>query len=733
MAFHPTEPLLAAGSYFAPLVQVRDWRHRPGGRFPATPVRIGWRGLASGRRNVGCLLRPRDPTLRPPTGQPYRTFESGEPGGTLAFNPTGDRLARLPWAGTTQLFDVGTGRLLFQSNTMQHFPGASRRVTAGSLRDFRRASSGFGKSGRAGSCASWNEASYLASHGAMHRSAPMASSWRWAGLMACGSSSWTVVVNWPAFPLSAAYGQHSSRETARCSPYRKRAWCAGPFASERRARGLSARPQRLLPVRGSVIDQSQDGGVTVVGCRATGLQEEYSGGWILHRNRPADPIRIDAGCDLWQVVVSPDGRWVVTAAGSLVKLWEAQSGKFVRQIQREAGVLHFSPDGKWLAGADAGYLLAAETWERGPRIGSCGSFAPSGELMAIYTGIGIALVESKTGRELARLDDPYGDASSVVCFTPDGRGLLTRASGAVPGLRLWDLALLREELGEIGLDWGGAPGLPLPATPRRRKSASASVELGDQPLLRKELDPRLAITIYSVALAFQPLSADAYFRRGLARADLFEPRLACADFSMFLALAPSNHARRAEALFRRSNHYLTLGDQKARRADLLELARLDLSSARWISRLPYVLHREAEKVLAEPAEERELENALLLAQKAAELQPNDPAVRHTLGSGYFRLQRHHDVLKVLEPEVIDGAPHTGADLYMLAVSYHHAEQRTKSRYCYERATSWQAKNERFLTERERSELRALRVMAEGLITASAAADRQASETGTPRY
>lgn len=79
--------------------------------------------------------------------------------------------------------------------------------------------------------------------------------------------------------------------------------------------------------------------------------------------------------------------------------------------------------------------------------------------MAIYTGIGIALVESKTGRELARLDDPYGDASSVVCFTPDGRGLLTRASGAVPGLRLWDLALLREELGEIGLDWGGAPWL----------------------------------------------------------------------------------------------------------------------------------------------------------------------------------------------------------------------------------------------------------------------------------
>ena len=70
---------------------------------------------------------------------------------------------------------------------------------------------------------------------------------------------------------------------------------------------------------------------------------------------------------------------------------------------------------------------------------------------------------------------------------------------------------------------------------------------------------------------------------------------------------------------------------------------------------------------------------------------------------------------------------------MLAVSYHHAEQRTKSRYCYERATSWQAKNERFLTERERSELRALHVMAEGLITASAATDRQASETGTPRY
>ena len=177
-------------------------------------------------------------------------------------------------------------------------------------------------------------------------------------------------------------------------------------------------------------------------------------------------------------------------------------------------------------------------------------------------------------------------------------------------------------------------------------------------------------------------------------------------------MAAGTHARRAEALFRRSNSYRTLGDQRAQRADLLELARLDLGHVRWIGRLPSVLHHEAEKALAGPAEERELENALLLAQKAAELRPDDPALRHTLGSAYFRLHRHKDALRVLEPQVIDGAPHTGSDLYMLAVSYHYAGQRSKSRPCYDRATDWQAKNERILTDRERNELRALRIMAE---------------------
>src|SRR5262249_46956764 len=160
--------------------------------------------------------------------------------------------------------------------------------------------------------------------------------------------------------------------------------------------------------------------------------------------------------DVRFVAVSPDGRWVATGShsGGGVKVWEAATGRLVQSWPRDGleMLAHFSPDGRRLA--CLGQLREVETWKPGPKIGGVAmrAFSPDGGLLAVLDPSGtIRLLDPATGDERARLEDPYQDHPKWFAFTPDGTRLVTTSDDSKT-IHVWDLALIRRQLRDLGLD-----------------------------------------------------------------------------------------------------------------------------------------------------------------------------------------------------------------------------------------------------------------------------------------
>jgi WD40 repeat protein len=224
-------------------------------------------------------------------------------------------------------------------------------------------------------------------------------------------------------------------------------------------------PQRLpLPV-GQGLGQSRDGRVIVSSSRKVNVEEPHAGSYILHADRPDQPIRLEPGVDVGYIAVSPDGRWVVTVLHRVheAKVWDARDGQLVKKLADSgAGFPRFSPDSRWLSTAlDGGRLFATETWEPGRRLGGVGTFSPDGTIVAVPAEI-----------------------------SPDGTRLIVSTWDRVDRrFRVWDLRLIRRQLAEMGLDWAAPPyppadpdgpvfvpkvevqfgELPQPALPRSKK------------------------------------------------------------------------------------------------------------------------------------------------------------------------------------------------------------------------------------------------------------------------
>jgi len=81
------------------------------------------------------------------------------------------------------------------------------------------------------------------------------------------------------------------------------------------------------------------------------------------------------------------------------------------------------------------------------------AFTTDGKMMALEMAPGVIhLQEIASGRTVARLEDPQGDVSSWLSFSPDGTQLIVvaRYSGTI---HRWDLRAIRERLKPMGLDW----------------------------------------------------------------------------------------------------------------------------------------------------------------------------------------------------------------------------------------------------------------------------------------
>jgi serine/threonine protein kinase/WD40 repeat protein len=636
IALHPTEPLVAVHSYAGPVVQVRDVQT---GKVlaslpqPARPLSAAWhpdgRTLAIGYERHYIRLYDRT------TWQAYRTLETGGAVTKIEFDSAGGRLAMLGgWGGFVELFDVGTGQKLMAS-----LPG-----TWGACR-FSRDGLHLAGGLQGGKVGVWQIAGGQefrtlernVSHNtrdqysrvAVHPEGRLLAVAKVDGVglwdLATGSQLDFIpgagTDNRGLFEPSGALLTLVAPAGLSRWPIRKeangdRAWAIGP-------------PERLPLPHGHDLDQSRDGRVIVSCARTVGTQQAYAGGWILHADRPKEPIRLDAGADILSIAVSPDGRWVVTGTVyGLTKVWDARDGRPEKTLaDLVINYARFSPDGRWLATRVDGRLLAVGTWEPGPQVGARALFAPDrdSKLMAVPTANGIRLVDQVTGREVAMLEDPDLDRTDHAVFTPDGTKLI--AVNGVKGISVWDLRRIRRQLKELDLDW-------------------------DWP----EFEPAANADVPRTPLQLQLLDPDAHYQRGvgLAAKDLVAE--AAAQFREAVRLAP-DHANARNALAQLLNHQA------------------------------WFLATHAEPKSRDPG------RAVKLAQEAVELAPNEGTIWNTLGVAHYRAEEWKVAIAALTKSMELRKGGDSFDWYFLAMGHWQLEQKEEARKWYDQAVAWMNKHQ----------------------------------------
>src|SRR5262249_29672144 len=128
-------------------------------------------------------------------------------------------------------------------------------------------------------------------------------------------------------------------------------------------------------------------------------------------------------------------------------------------------------------------------------------FSPVSKMLAVLHSVSEVRLVHPTGRELARLPTTGGPC----CFSADGNQLVTGA-GKDGAFRVWDLRLIRRQLGKMGLAWTAhnlAPHSLAPAPAPQGEGLGARGPLRVTVLPPEPLPPS------------KELDAQAYYERGL--------------------------------------------------------------------------------------------------------------------------------------------------------------------------------------------------------------------------
>ncbi|MBI5385270.1 MAG: protein kinase [Verrucomicrobia bacterium] len=165
------------------------------------------------------------------------------------------------------------------------------------------------------------------------------------------------------------------------------------------------------------------------------------------------------------IALSPDAGRVASSGwhSDRVKVWDGESGKLLKELETRAPSLVFlTPDNRELIVArDKEFIFydlnSLEVSRRMPReVGLYPghvAFTADGKLMALELAPGlIHLKEITSGRTVAKLEDPQGDHSTWMSFTPDGTQLVVAARYA-GSIHRWDLRAIRARLKTMNLDW----------------------------------------------------------------------------------------------------------------------------------------------------------------------------------------------------------------------------------------------------------------------------------------
>ncbi|HZU36339.1 MAG TPA: hypothetical protein VFA18_10550, partial [Gemmataceae bacterium] len=421
------------------------------------------------------------------------------------------------------------------------------------------------------------------------------------------------------------------------------------------------------------------------------LAERSARAFLLDLDRPAGTAR---GCEhmgLASCEMSADGKWVATGnfKGSDVRIWDAATGRLVRKLAfpSHTGAV-FSPDsrtlltttgneyrfwtvGTWVPGA----VIQPENRDSG---GGNAAFSPDGRMLAVIHAFAtVKVFDARTQQELATLHAPGSRNIGDLCWSPDGSQLAAATASQV--IQLWDLRGIRRRLAAEGLDWEP----PLPPEPKALPPVQVQVDLGDTASrlrLAEADDPSFAVRFNSIVLAFSPFNGAAYLRRAVALAAQHKDAQARADAVHALQLLPPGNGPWLEP-----QHALLFNDL-----------------AWWsISGRPPRLDAAA---------------AVLLAQRALAIAPDEYMYQNTLGVACYRLGRYPEAVAALERSLHEGKGRADAfDLFFLAMCHHQLGRPAQARACYNRAVRWVAAHRTHLPASWATELLAFREEAAALL------------------
>jgi serine/threonine protein kinase/WD40 repeat protein len=401
--------------------------------------------------------------------------------------------------------------------------------------------------------------------------------------------------------------------------------------------------------------------------RVVALAIYNGGGLVFDADQPANSRRFMPHRDTRHIVLSPDGRWLVTASHTEAtqRAWDTRTGRRIRDFPedlRNSATL-FSPDGRLLAlnvQGEGWELIETETWRpiiRFADTSGAAAFSPDSAIFAHETDFksragSIALVEVATGRELARIDDPDGAGAAQLLFSPDGMQLIASLKDQ-PFIRIWDLCALRQRLAELDLDWSPPPAWGSAMTP------TPDFELPLQPSYRVD--------------------------RG--------------QFDEWIKLVPTK--RREQAV-----------------ADAEELLKHQPDQAEVRDWLAESCNEFAWRLVAGPKSDRDPTRALPLARRAVALAPDNDMYLNTLGLTLYRAGRYEEAISVLERSLGNhnnlSIPY---DLFFLTLCHARQGDAGRARACFDRAVTWLKTNSKQIGQTAQ-ELKVFRAEAEALLRAS---------------
>jgi hypothetical protein len=247
------------------------------------------------------------------------------------------------------------------------------------------------------------------------------------------------------------------------------------------------------------------------------------------------------------IALSRDARWLATSGwhSRFVRLWNAQTGTKVNEWRLGRAMVYFTPDSRALIisqseGFSMWDLASLQEIRRIPREvaqhPSHVAFSADGHLMALEMAPGIVhLMDPATARTVAKLEDPHGDRATWMSFTPDGTQLVVTALGA-RAIHNWDLRLIRDRLGEMGLDWDAPPFPPADRTRDADRPPQVRVLLGDPAGIGQSREEKAQQLIEDYRSALKAIPGSASRSNNLAWAYLTAP-LALRDLKTALPLA----------------------------------------------------------------------------------------------------------------------------------------------------------------------------------------------------